>query len=215
MHFLDPDSNLYTALNRFCDLVFLSFFWTICSLPVVTIVASSAALYRAAAESFLYDEGSTVSDFFQYFKENLKQSVPLSLICVFWAAFVFVAYIFSHSLGIKTPFGFLYLILSILAAFFLISAMIWMFAILSRFEMKTLEIAKAGLLFAIGDILPTLVMDVVLVMFCWAVYAVPALLFFLPCSYALLCHLFIEPYFKKVIKAHDLAEKKKKRTPTE
>lgn len=209
MRFLDPDSNLYTALNRFCDLVFLSFFWTVCSLPVVTIGASSAALYRAAVESFRYDEGSTVSDFFHYFKQNVKQSIPLSLICVFWAAFVVVAYIFSRSLGIRTPFGFLYLILSVLAAFLLVSSMMWMFPVLSRFEMKTLEICKIGLLFSAGDILPTILMDIVFALFCWGVYAVPALIFFLPCSFALFCSIFVEPYLNKVLKARDLAEKKK------
>ena len=70
--------------NSFMTLVFdmmeLSILWIIFCLPIITIGASTTALYYEAMK-LVRDEGSSVSKgFLKSFKENFKESVPFTLI---------------------------------------------------------------------------------------------------------------------------------------
>ena len=79
----DYDSKLFQFLVRVCDLVFLSLLWVVCSIPIVTIGASTAALYYAAMKLVRQRGDSAVSMFFHSFKQNLKASLPVTLILLF------------------------------------------------------------------------------------------------------------------------------------
>ena len=70
--------------NSFLTLVFdmmeLSILWLVFCLPIITIGASTTALYYEAMK-LVRDEGSSVSKgFLKSFKENFKESVPFTLI---------------------------------------------------------------------------------------------------------------------------------------
>ena len=79
----DYDSKLFQFLIRVCDLVFLSLLWIICSLPIITIGASTAALYYTTMKLVRQRGDSAVGMFFQSFKQNLKASLPVTLILLF------------------------------------------------------------------------------------------------------------------------------------
>ena len=74
------DSLVVRVLSLLSDLLILHFLWIICSLPVVTIGASTTALYYAMMKRIRTDEGSIVSNFFSSFRLNLKQSTVLWII---------------------------------------------------------------------------------------------------------------------------------------
>ena len=49
---LKPDSPLMITMSRITDYIFLSCFWLLCCIPVVTIGTSTAALYDASYRAF-------------------------------------------------------------------------------------------------------------------------------------------------------------------
>lgn len=76
----DYDSKLFQLLLRVSDLVALSLLWLLCSLPVITIGASTSALYYTAMKLVRQRGNSTISMFFHAFKENIRSSLPVTLL---------------------------------------------------------------------------------------------------------------------------------------
>lgn len=76
----DLNSPLMQALSRMTDLVFLSFLWFLCCLPVISIGPASAAMCFVAMKLAKKEEIKVGSTFFQSFKVNFKQGIILNLI---------------------------------------------------------------------------------------------------------------------------------------
>ena len=76
----DPDSAFIHLLSELADLVVLNLLWLLCCLPVITIGASTAALYRCTL-NMVYGKGSRrAGAFFAAFRENFRQATLLWLL---------------------------------------------------------------------------------------------------------------------------------------
>ena len=76
----DYDSKLFQLLLRVSDVVALSLLWLLCSLPILTLGASTSALYYTAMKLVRQRGDSAIAMFFHAFKENLRASLPVTLI---------------------------------------------------------------------------------------------------------------------------------------
>lgn len=74
------DSPLMGALMKIGDFICLSALWLLFSLPVITIGASSTALYAAAHACLRRDEAGVWRHFWNAFRENFKRSTLAWLI---------------------------------------------------------------------------------------------------------------------------------------
>ena len=75
------DSPIMQGLSRLTDLVFLSVLWFACCLPVVTIGASTTAMYYVAMKMVREDtEKKLTVMFFEAFKSNFKQATVMNII---------------------------------------------------------------------------------------------------------------------------------------
>lgn len=75
------DSPFIKWVNRMGRLVILNVLWFICSVPVFTIGASSAAMYRVAmALAQKKEDVSVAGDFFRAFRANFRQGTLVWLI---------------------------------------------------------------------------------------------------------------------------------------
>ena len=75
----------------------LNVLWFICSLPIVTIGASTAALYYVSLKIVRGEEGRVFSSFFHSFRENFRQATVIWLILLATGAFLgFDGYIAAH-----------------------------------------------------------------------------------------------------------------------
>lgn len=74
------DSPVMGALTSIGDCICLSVLWLVFSLPVITIGASTTALYAAAYHSVRKKEGGLWQSFWGAFKENFKRSTLIWLI---------------------------------------------------------------------------------------------------------------------------------------
>lgn len=74
------DGKFYEAISKLTDLVMLNILFLICCIPIVTIGASTTALYGVTKKMIKKNEGYIVRNFFGLFKENFKQSTIMWLI---------------------------------------------------------------------------------------------------------------------------------------
>ncbi len=92
----DQDNIFNTVMTRIFDLMLLSILWLLCSLPIITIGASTTALFYMTMKMVRNEEGAIVKGFFKTFCENFRQSIPLTIVFI---AFVIVLVADFHILG--------------------------------------------------------------------------------------------------------------------
>lgn len=68
------------GISRIADFVILNLLWLLCSIPLFTIGASTAALYTVMLKLVKNEDGYLVRDFLKAFKENFKKATALWLI---------------------------------------------------------------------------------------------------------------------------------------
>lgn len=202
---LNPENPLMITLNQLTDVIFLSLFWLICSFPLVTAGAATAALYDAVYRTFRKGEKNGWLRYFRSFRNNLKGSFLITVIFlgiffalgrgmilawnnavygnISWMLFAGIAFVLFTLLGI----------LSIL------------FPMHSRFDNtpaallgNTFRLGLAKLPFSLG----LAAVNAVCVL-CCILYIFPV--FFLPALSSLISTLFLEPMFRPFMPDEDAA----------
>ena len=79
-NFFNFDGPFFTILNRVSDLIILNVLWLICCIPIVTIGASTTAMYYVALKMVNNEESYVTRSFFKSFRENFRQSTIIWLI---------------------------------------------------------------------------------------------------------------------------------------
>lgn len=143
------DGKFYEAISKLVDLVILNILFLICCIPIVTIGASTTALYGVTKKMAKKREGYIVRNFFKLFQENFKQSTIMWLI-------LFVAgtiptidlYIINEmptGMGQKVLQGF-----ALLAMIFVLFVFLYAMALQSTFENTVKNTLKNAFLMGLG-----------------------------------------------------------------
>src|SRR5699024_4265371 len=74
MRFNINDNIVVRALGKIFDLMCLNILWLVCSIPVITVGASTTALYTVVLKMVKNEEGYILKDFLKAYKSNFKQS---------------------------------------------------------------------------------------------------------------------------------------------
>ncbi len=81
MNFLSYDSKFGRIFTKFFDGCYLNLLWFVCSIPIFTLGAASAALWSVTLKIAKDEESSSITRmFFRAFKENFRQGTVLWLI---------------------------------------------------------------------------------------------------------------------------------------
>lgn len=88
MKFLQADTPVGRMLARLLDLMLLNIVWLICCIPVITIGASTTAMYDVAMKLYLNNEEGIFIDFFRAFKKHFLKATGLYLIIAGFGAFI-------------------------------------------------------------------------------------------------------------------------------
>lgn len=94
MNLFSLDSPLFRFLNMVYNLVILHILWILYSIPLVTIGASTTALYYSCMKLLRTKEGYVHKNFHKAFKENFKQSTLI------WLGMVVVGLLFTLDIRI-------------------------------------------------------------------------------------------------------------------
>lgn len=80
MKFLSYESKFSQILLKICYSCYLNILWLLCSLPIFTIGASTAALYDVTFKIVREDDTALTARFFKAFRENFRQATVLWMI---------------------------------------------------------------------------------------------------------------------------------------
>ena len=131
MKFFSVDSPLYRFLSRLLDILKLNFLWILGSIPIFTIGVSTTAAMSVALKLADDEEGYSAKSYFEAYKANFKQGVPMGLIfLIAWYA----VYLDFQLFGAVKNNPVILLIIGMVSVFLVIIAMIYAFPLLARYE---------------------------------------------------------------------------------
>ncbi|MGI5988209.1 MAG: YesL family protein [Dysosmobacter sp.] len=92
--FFSGSNPLFRLTGRVLDLVVLSFFFLLASLPVVTLGPAAAALYYSSVKCLRRGEGSPYRSFWASFRENLRPGIGATVILLIIAVALDALFVF-------------------------------------------------------------------------------------------------------------------------
>lgn len=131
MKLFNIDSGFYKFISRFFDLVKLNFLWLLFCLPIITTGASTTAAYGVALKMVDDEESYIARSFVREFKRNFKQGTVLGLIFIVATYAIYLDYEINR---ISEDGSIPLIIIGILSAFIYVSAMLYSFPLLARYE---------------------------------------------------------------------------------
>ena len=190
-----PDSDLMIVMSWITDCIFLSLFWIIGCVPVVTVGASTAALYEASFYAFRRRSKHSWGKFWKSYIKNIKSgilpTILLGLLVFFGGKAMIQLWNDAVASGSWTAFA-----ASATVGALVLGILGVMFPMLSRFENSFLQLLGNTVRLALAHLPRTVALAVIngLVCFvCWRL-VIPVLI--LPALGAFFCSWFVEPMFK-------------------
>ena len=77
-------SRLSEVLSGLIDLIFAGLLWLLCSLPVLTLGASTTALYYTVMKCIRHNRGRVAPTFFHGFRSNFRTATLIWLLFLLW-----------------------------------------------------------------------------------------------------------------------------------
>ncbi len=193
---LKPDNALMITMNWITDCIFLSLFWILGCIPVVTAGASFAALYDAAYRSFRQGEKNSWQRFLKVYRDNWKASLGPTVSVFVVCTVLGKALIALWNGAVAGNIGWMLFSAGAFVGVLILGMLSIMFPMLSRFENSFSVLQKNTILLAFANLPRTLALGIVnaATVFLCVRFVVPVV--FLPALSALIGSLFIEPMFK-------------------
>lgn len=159
----NPDNMFFRFMGKISDLMILNFLWIICSLPIITIGASTTALYDVSLKLVEDSEGYIFKSFFKAFKENFKRAT------IIWIITIFISFI----LGVNITFwikckpisGYIPMIIMLFLFFTFLITEIYLFPILSKFNKTIKETIKYAFIISMKYLPYSLIIVLISLMF--------------------------------------------------
>lgn len=142
------DNIIIRFLTKVFDLILLNILWIVFSIPIITIGASTTALYTVTLKMVSNEEGYIAKEFWKAFKENLKQGTIIWL--VLWMigmALGIDCYVIQrYFLGIRS----LIMITIGIIGFIWMFEMIFVFPVLAKFDNSIMNTMKNAIMIPVA-----------------------------------------------------------------
>lgn len=192
-----PYGPVWNFCNTITDVLLLSLLWCGCSLPLITLGASTTALYGAAVHGIRYREPGLYRRFFRTFRREWKTSVPVTLL---WGAVLlfgfYVLALLDEAAAEEAMAGVMAGGYRVLMGIPLTCAC-WSVMLLSRFTYKFRDLTANALRFLPVHLLQSLAVGVFTWVVCRYCFHYPIALTFAPAVTVIGWSLVAEPVFKK------------------
>ena len=191
------DGKLYQTLNKLTDAILLSILWIIFSVPLITIGASTTALYHTVDKVLGKEEGHLWQEFWKTFKCDFKQSTLM------WSVLIVLYMVVGW--GCVAAYKFLLaenevnIVIGIFAVYTLVIT-IWSqywFPYLATFVDSTGTILKNTISMALADLKWSIVLFAIFAVTVIVVYILPLLLLIMPVVYMWNVRRIIKKIFSK------------------
>lgn len=207
MKLFNPDSRIMIFLSRVADLVILNILWLVCCVPVVTIGASTTAMYHVIRHWQKDSVSSIVRDFFQSFKEDFKQATPVYLILLIPTAAVVMnaMMIFNPENSAAVP-SYL-LVIWFISALILLFISSFVYPVMAFFADSIFKTLRNAMVLALANLPRTILISIlnllpVILLFVNLSFFLQSSIFWLLIGGALVAYLnmsILKPVFKKLV----------------
>lgn len=126
------DSPLMRFLGKVGDLMLLNLLFILTSVPLITIGASLTALHYTALHLIAGEESTVTRDYFRSFQQNFKQATAIWLLLVVFA--LLLVYDIQTVWDRTDPVSQVVRVLCIAGAIALVMVLLYVFAILAKFN---------------------------------------------------------------------------------
>lgn len=197
-NFFNLDNPFFRFMGKVFDVIMLSVVFIVVCIPVITIGPALSALYYSSVKAIRRDRSYPVREFFKAFKRDFRQSFFVGFFLMLFGIIIYVDTRFAIEY-IKTGLTnlrYIYLIIGIVISFIAV----YIFPLISRFSLKTLQLFKLAFYLAIRHFLTTLVSVILLLGAALLVYLSAGLaLFFVPATTAILISIMMERVLRKCL----------------
>lgn len=187
------------------DTVTLGVFWVLCSVPIFTIGASSAAFYYAYTKCIRLKRGYAWRTFFQSFKSNFKQATQIWLMVL---GMLLIAVLDTYLLGLMEGATVWIDILRAVVFVLTLFCILWtlyLFPYLSRFDLPNKAAMKNCTLIALANFPWSLLLLLLFALCTVGFVCLPLLNLFIPSVYMFFSNKILENIFQKYMSPEDLA----------
>lgn len=198
-NFFRFDGKFYKFGTLLGDLMILTLLWTLTSLPLITLGASTTAMYYVTTRQLSNREGYVSRDYFRSFKENFIQATGVTLL--FALVFIILRINLYILPGNSPLFPMQFVLIAVATA-----VLVFVFPVLSRFKLKFFELLRTSFFLAIRHFPTTITCLVLLAAAYLLVMRWPII--FVVCAgvYGILTSLMFMRIFKKYLPEMDTDE---------
>ena len=160
-HLFNLDGPVLQFINKIVYSVYLNILWFICCIPIVTIGASTTALFYVTLKISKNEEGSITKAFFHSFKENLRQGTVIWLILLAFGIILGIdGYVLYH-MRFENVFWTLCTAVFCVAAAAYAIILMYIFPLLARFDNTIGAMFKNALFIGVRFLFCTVLMAVI------------------------------------------------------
>lgn len=145
--FFSYDGKPMEILNKLGEIILLNIVFLICCVPVITIGSSLTSFYYAMIKSVRRERGGPIREFMSSMKRTLGKGSLLTVAIIVWMAFMYLGIRMAWT-GAEERVTFtlaLYTVAILLSG----CVLIYLFPVLSRFEMRMSQIVKLSFVMSI------------------------------------------------------------------
>ena len=151
MHFLSPNSFLGRWLAFLLDALLICVAWALCSVPVITMGAATAALNRVAQNWMRNRSDCTLQEFFRAFKENFKGATVIWLILLVPGCVILFNINAAWFVKVDTN--------SVANWLILISGVLWIATAIFRHRLTSVDVSSASRISILNMLLQTCLLN--------------------------------------------------------
>lgn len=149
------DGRFMGIVNGFGELIMLSVVFLVCCIPIVTIGPAVTSLYYAVIKSVRRGRGTPLGEFFSSMKRTMGKGILITVEIIAVGAALYIGYRQAVAMneaaaeGLAVHDGKVFATVYIISAVLLASMTVYVFPILSRFTMKTVNMWKLAFVMGI------------------------------------------------------------------
>jgi uncharacterized membrane protein YesL len=198
-NFFNTDSPIFSILSKVSDMLFISITFIFLCIPIVTIGPASTALYYTIVKVIRRERGYIFREFFKSFKMNFKRGAIVGIIftLIFFVLTFDLLYAYGLTVDPNSSKGSLLLGVFGGVTFLVASLSIYIFPILSRFDMTVRQLIKAAAYMSMRHIPFTIIMLLVNALSLVLIYFFIPFIFIAPATIVLVNSFLMERVLKK------------------
>ncbi len=169
--FFDMEGPVFSTLSRLADLVWLNILYVVCCIPIITIGASTTALYYVTMKMVKNEESYIAKSFFKSFKMNFKEATLIWLLALAAGGILVLDYSimagrFGDIVTLNETFKKIITGILLVIGVVYLFVMTYLFPLLAKFDNNIKNTAKNALLISIRHFPFTIILIAIPVAVC-------------------------------------------------